>query len=154
MFTKKTAFSVIIVLSFLLTGCDKRDERLAHFVEPKCISSQSKCEVVKTNETFKVMFNAEPVITETEFTIFLNTNTADRVVKIDAYMEGKEMFMGKIPLFFQAVENSNNFAADTLLGSCSDEKMVWIIWFDVTIERTNKVIEHEKFSIEYTSQRY
>lgn len=54
---------------------------------------------------------------------------------ISAKTVGKTMFMGKIPLSFSAVSGINNqqqSTAKTMLGACTENKMVWR--FDILLE--------------------
>lgn len=154
MFKNIKMIGVFTVLITIISSCYKGGELPTNVIKPKCISEQNKCEVKGDHESFWVLFNAEPIVTETGFEISLKSDTKDRIINISSYMEGKEMFMGKVPLFFEYNRDLNTHTADSILGSCTDDKMKWIIWFDVTIERKDKMVTHEKFSFEFTSQRY
>jgi hypothetical protein len=70
------------------------------------------------------------------------------ITKISAHIEGKDMFMGKVPVFFQPTEKNDRYLAQGLLGSCSDEQMIWRLW--VTVDMAEKT---QTFFVDFTSQR-
>lgn len=51
----------------------------------------------------------------------------------EAKIVGKSMFMGRIPVQFKAHENGG-FSAQTLVGACSSDKMVWQLQISVEID--------------------
>lgn len=75
---------------------------------------------------------------------------------IVGYMEGKTMFMGKIPLFFteEAKNNSSYFIAQTMLGSCSEDKMTWRLWLTIANKVVNKSKVPTTFFIDFDSTRF
>jgi hypothetical protein len=151
-------FNITRFLSYILVialfGCEKKQEVASQYVSPKCISTQSQCQVTTDDGNFWVLFNVESIITESSFEITVKSDSKLKVVNVDAFMEGKAMFMGKIPLFFEQSVNNQEYVTEALLGSCSDDKMRWIIRFDVSLEQPDKTIIHKKFSIEFNSQRF
>jgi hypothetical protein len=88
--------------------------------------------------------------------LFNDNIRSENSYSVVGYMEGKTMFMGKIPLFFnkEVKKNSAYFLAQTMLGSCSEDKMIWRLW--LTIE--NKVASKSKvpttFFIDFHSTRF
>ena len=127
---------VVILLFFNLLSCgpvskatkvNKADKPLS-FV---CLTSQSECEV---NTKYG------------RFTIQLKS--------ISSYLEGKDMFMGKIPVFFEngAKQEHNLMMAESLLASCSEEIMTWLFWFNIEI-LVDGVVQHQDFLIEFDSKR-
>ncbi len=146
--------SVLVFVVFILLGCEKRELVTTHYINPQCITTQSHCEINTSNGVFKVLFNVDPVITENEFDISLKLESALKIKNVSAYMEGKKMFMGKIPLFFQPTSEKNMYLTQAILGSCSDDKMRWVINFIVSIEQADKTLVDESFSIEFNSQRF
>lgn|GEM_PF-3124889 len=186
------AFIFIFVIGCLL-ACEKQQKAEIISISPKCITTQNTC-VVKTDlGNFSLLFNLDPVLTETPFELVLVANTQYVINKVTAHMEGKNMFMGKIPLFFKAfnskiknidiedskldtktdtelinkheyvnkefntLENGNiekyrqsslnkaqyRFQATTMLGSCNEENMQWVIFFEIEMitEQKSKVKE-------------
>jgi len=123
-----------------------------------CLASQSRCEVLADHGTFTVKFSGQlaqgKVKTELPLNIQLlfNGKKADIQLKsVSSYLEGKTMFMGKIPVFFQLNEQGINIA-ETLLASCSEEVMTWRLWLTADIIQAGKVSQ-QTFFIDFDSQR-
>lgn len=125
-----------------------------------CIASQSRCEVITDFGTFTIEFSGQvdtgKIKTELPFQIqltFDGMTESYQLKNVSSYLEGKTMFMGKIPVFFQAADKSSDIIiAETLLASCSEEVMTWRLWFTVEIEQANKTME-QSFFIDFDSQR-
>ena len=66
------------------------------------------------------------------------------------------MFMGKIPLFFNRQlegDEDYSFIAETMLGSCSEDRMTWRIW--ITLEMIDVNYKDQKtFFIDVDSTRF
>lgn len=125
-----------------------------------CLSSQSPCDVKTDWGTFTIDFSGQTdagkLKTELPFQVQLTFNAIAENIQLksaNGYLEGKTMFMGKIPLFFELMTSSSNIArAQTLLASCSEEVMTWRLWFTVEVEK-DKVINKQEFFIDFDSQR-
>lgn len=213
------AFISILVIGCLL-ACDKQQKTELKTeltpISPKCITTQNTC-VVKTDfGDFSLLFNLDPVVTETPFELVLVANSQYVINKVTAHMEGKNMFMGKIPLFFKPLnikiknigaealkldanantglknkhkgeyenkkfntyENKNTekysqpslskaqyvFQTTTMLGSCNEENMQWVVFFEIEvitgqeskIEDNIDIVKNstikKRFSVEFTSK--
>lgn len=180
-----TLFATII---FLLIACTPVTKKKPLVVPPQCLKSQSKCFIETEFGLIEILFNQEKILTEVPFKIYLNLVKGDldkdhlfqddltenelvkkiptvprfQISKIKSYMEGKEMFMGKIPVMFQLTTQENALVAETLLGSCSEEQMVWRLWLTVFFEKldgsisdiSNKERHQKTFFIDFTSSRF
>jgi len=151
-----------------LSACTPNENQQKLTVPFQCIKTQSVCEVSTELGTFLITFNVEQVLTEMPFKIrievkqdsLINDETSEQhMYKWAGYMEGKTMFMGKIPLFFtQNTDTEKNsqpqFIAETMLGSCSEEVMTWQLW--LTVEKTgiDEKAKHTTFFIDFNSTRY
>jgi len=176
---------VLYLLMLLLTAlavlsCEQQKQDHASTITPKCISSQNTCVINLRSGEFSILFNKDPVITDTPFDIFLVSDGRSIIKNISAHMEGKNMFMGKIPLFFDYLSDENKnqelndfkvnvpesesiesnavfrketYIANTMLGSCSEENMRWIIYFTISLETTLGEMKTENFNIEFNSFR-
>ncbi|WP_426357631.1 hypothetical protein ACPUVO_14370 [Pseudocolwellia sp. HL-MZ19] len=221
MFKIRAVHSSLVFILCLCLGCEQSKEVKEKPIEPKCISSQSDCFIKLASGEFVVLFNRDPVITETPFDISLISHTQHTIKNISAHMEGKNMFMGKVPLFFEVdsddelttsvidepkviaqtskllksslVESSSveidleelnsydanatefsstdfeasaiitsdtkapmkktHYVANTMLGSCSEENMRWIIYFKVSLENAQGEPLTEHFTVEFDSLR-
>ena len=125
-----------------------------------CLTSQSECEVASELGNFSIQFSGQVeqgrIKTELPFSIQLKFSESKQVYQlkgVSSYLEGKDMFMGKIPVFFQLEKNvSNTMVAETLLASCSEEIMTWRLWFQVDIVVAGDIQQHS-FFIDFDSQR-
>ncbi len=154
-----------VTLLFLLTllACTPVKKNKLTVLPPQCLASQSKCSIETQFGHIDVLFNRNKILTEVPFSIYLKLVNDEilneyKILQVKAYMEGKEMFMGKIPVFFSHVEQKNTLVAETLLGSCSEEQMVWRLWLTVFFEEeTDKKSTgnlQETFFIDFTSSRF
>ncbi|HCM46787.1 MAG TPA: hypothetical protein DIS98_04555 [Colwellia sp.] len=130
----------------------------------QCIESQSRCEISTELGIFSIRFSqhqlSDTVKTELPFFIELseliqintanksNQSTEQSITNVSAYLEGKDMFMGKVPLFFEQGANQGTYMAQSLLASCSEELMVWRLW--ITADRGDLT---KTFFVDFTSQR-
>ena len=131
---------------------------------PLCIASQSQCQVNTKLANFSIKFSqqylSDKVKTELPFFIELvelieltESPQSEQITKknttnITAYLEGKDMFMGKVPVFFEQSGKDGVYLAQSLLASCSDEQMVWRLW--ITADISGKT---QTFFVDFTSQR-
>jgi len=123
-----------------------------------CLTSQNKCDVNSKFGRFNIQFSGEAIQerikTELPFQIQLKFDAADethQLKNISSYLEGKTMFMGKIPVFFQN-NKTNVMVAESLLASCSEEVMTWRLWFQVEIVADGE-IQQQDFFIDFDSER-
>lgn len=140
---------------FFFVGCGQNEKLKTSLIKPKCLTSQSACIIESTYGDFSILFNVDSIITENEFDIVLISHSHHQIKSISAHMEGKNMFMGKIPLFFEPSqgEKTTTLIARTMLGSCSEENMRWVILFIVNKIKKNGEIVNERFSVEFDSVR-
>ncbi|TYK64752.1 hypothetical protein CWS31_014115 [Colwellia echini] len=152
-----------IILILLISAC-KPESGLVNIdaqLQPQCITSQSQCEISTTAGTFIVQFSqsmpnsklTDNIKTELPFTIEVSSRTPEgnvlqSISKISGYLEGKDMFMGKVPVFFEKQAGNNNYVATSLLASCSEEQMVWRLWLTV-----NSAGAEQRFFVDFMSQR-
>ena len=94
------------------------------------------------------MFDHAEIIAETPFHLTLRSKESS-VVSVSGYLEGKDMFMGKIPLIFE--QNANEYTARVLLGACSQPSMTWRMWLTFKDEDTGE--ELTRF-VDFESKRF
>lgn len=176
---------VVILLFFSLLACKPASQPTQVNNKPipvsfVCLTSQSQCEVETHYGVFSIQFSAEQqqdkIKTELPFSIQLTFNSANskfQLKNIASFLEGKTMFMGKIPVFFEIrsidqnvdiskvdnskidnsqIDTNNTFIAESLLASCSEEIMTWKLWFNVEI-LADGVSQQQDFFIEFDSER-
>ena len=173
-------YTLLTMIIVTLMACTPSKKSETFSVDPQCLKNQSKCVVETKFGKVHILFNKNKILTEDPFNIYLMLEdlnlVKDRLVKnnkpkvkykfstISSYMEGKEMFMGKIPIMFSSSNQENVMVAETLLGSCSEEKMVWRLWltffFDIdnenitdNIDNKHKAVYQETFFIDFISSR-
>jgi len=133
----------IITAAVLLSACKpvvKSSQVIApNMPVPKCIASQSHCEISNEAASYSVKFSqleiSDNIITEQPFVIELtplaNKIKRANISKVSGYLEGKDMFMGKVPVFFEQDTTGNRYLAQTLLANCSEDQMIWRLWIKV-----------------------
>ena len=160
--TFENVLKQLTLVSFLLlsSACKPVSEEssvsIASALVAQCIDSQSQCEINTELADVSVKFSQHQlsgkVKTELPFFIELTPvsqkNTMQSMTKVSAYLEGKDMFMGKVPVFFEPTDKDNVYLAQSLLASCSEEQMVWRLW--ITMEMEDKA---QTFFVDFTSQR-
>jgi len=150
----------LMTISLLISACkpvDEQDKLLAQQVSlPQCIESQSKCKITTELADFSIKFSqlqlSDKIKTELPFVIELSQlpskTVQSSITKVSAYLEGRDMFMGKVPVFFEKVKESNRYLASTLLANCTEEQMVWRLWITVT-----RAEQEQRIFVDFTSQR-
>ncbi|WP_019027551.1 hypothetical protein [Colwellia piezophila] len=149
-----------LALLFSISACTPANEQssAAEAVKlvPQCIGSQSQCEINTVLANFSVKFSqvqlSDKIKTELPFVIQLSTlphqGGKNKITKISAHLEGKDMFMGKVPVFFNKKEGSDVYSAQSLLASCHEELMDWRLWVTANIDGKS-----QSFFVDFTSQR-
>lgn len=155
-------FTLLFVLSFIVACKPANEQNMLTSQkgqQPQCIGSQSQCEIKTELASFSVKFTqmqlSQNIKTELPFAIELtelskctNESNITNITKVSAYLEGKEMFMGKVPVFFEQKAQGNAYVAQSLLANCTEEQMVWRLWITVVTSGNSQT-----FFIDFTSQR-
>ena len=141
MVKKQTVFYTLkmLIISAVL-GCSPTQENSFLLSEPSCIEGQSQCKILTSLGEITIAFDQAYLVAEQAFNIYVSTSN-DSLIVDSGYMEGEDMFMGKIPLFFQlgtptdkvprSEDNSSTarvFSAQGFFGSCSEDKMQWRVF--------------------------
>ncbi len=147
-----------LVLILLFVGCKpvEAPNKLA-LNTTKCLANQSPCFVDDELGKFAITFNVEEVRAEVPFTIFVNyqANSDYTLKNVVGFLEGKTMFMGKIPLFFHEITTeltSQVFNAETMVVACSEPNMVWNLWITATLTNRNNSSVEKKILINFSSR--
>jgi len=153
---------IIIICVFNILACKPAGEKSLENVKNypfSCLSSQNSCNLDTEYGDFIITFSGlteeGKLKTELPFNIqveFKANKNRHQLVSIQSYLEGKDMFMGKVPVFFQLNENKNKMQAQTLLANCSEEVMTWNLWLITNIAVDDKIKE-ERLLIEFDSIR-
>jgi len=157
--------AIVLLFTFNILACNPiqqaSQKKAIHYPIPfSCIASQSHCEVGTDIGVFIIEFSGQldkgKIKTELPFEIqltFKALSESFQLKNVSSYLEGKTMFMGKVPVFFDMTDKSNKpVIAQTLLASCSEEVMTWRLWFTVEIEQDDKRTQQD-FFLDFDSQR-
>ena len=154
---------IVFLFIFCLLSCEpvqhaQKKKTSSHKPVYSCLTSQSACEVNTEFGRFTLLFSGKEskgkLKTELPFQLQLRFEPISdkyQVANTGGYLEGKTMFMGKIPVFFEQ-GNTNIWLAQTLLASCSEEVMTWQLWIQVEILAHDKKHQQE-FFIDFDSVR-
>ena len=93
------------LLTLLLAACSPQDKSTvildANTTDTlRCIADQSHCQFELASGQVQVLFDVDKIVAEQPFAMVLNYQGAETLTNINGYIEGADMFMGKIPLFF------------------------------------------------------
>ncbi len=171
---------IILLAGIQLSACGQaskvesntvdRADKLSFF----CLTTQSQCLINTKLGDFEVKFSQvqskvlpgkkaakafkdtlQQIQTELPFSVnvvLINPNNINtKISTVSAYLEGKNMFMGKVPVFFEKEEQGNKFIATSLLASCSEDVMVWNLW--LTVKLTDQQKSEQRFFIDFESVR-
>lgn len=140
----------ILKVSFiilLLYGCNKSADHQKNDTLPVCQIFQSSCTLDLGNIRFDLVFDKAKLTPEQPFTLYLRTNSTFNQNHLSGYLEGINMYMGKIPLFFEPTEIKNQLKATSMFGSCSEKNMIWRLWIVETELGSEKIINKNYIDI-------
>lgn len=133
-------FYTLLLLS--LIGCNPAVENNEKLATPKCVDGISTCELMLDDGKLLIQSDQTKFVSEQPFNLFVQYIGAGKLIKLDSYLEGKSMYMGKIPLFF--VETSTkNWLAEAMVGSCSQQNMQWWLQLNISLKKGNEIIEKQ-----------
>ncbi len=130
-----------------MSGCTQGSDLPVKLDTPLCISGQSTCHISTDLGEFAILFDHAEIVAETSFNLILRSNESI-TVSVSGYLEGKDMYMGKVPLIFE--QNANEYIARLLLGACSQPTMTWRMWLTFKDENSGK--EFTRF-VDFVSKR-
>ncbi len=105
-----------------------------------CYLEKNNCVFGEESIDLSIVFRQKPVIEEELFVEILHASEQ----KISrAWIEGINMYMGKIPVMFddpimkqQDTVNGNGELGVFFLGSCTESKMQWVLYVETTQKNT------------------
>ena len=118
----------LAIFTLLLTACSPQYENntLVNAETARtaqCLALQSQCQFDLMSGQVEVLFDVEKIIAEQSFNMVVNYHGTETLTDISGYLEGVDMFMGKIPLFIEEHvsgslkdHSKNSSAANTLLA--------------------------------------
>lgn len=143
----------LILSTLLIVGCGPKIN-IDNYVEDHCLATQSQCVVINEIGHFSILFNVDKVRTDIPFKLIIRYDTPNENIKLSGYLEGKDMFMGKIPMMFSELPQKNKFVVETMLAACSEERMTWRLWLTVNaINAIDNSKQNTTFFIDFDSIR-
>ncbi|MCT8986624.1 hypothetical protein [Shewanella phaeophyticola] len=119
--------SVVFFLMFLMACDNKKIAENSSFPIDTTLCQFSSGECYKKVADLSVGLMIDPVHTPSEKPLNLTLKFSQSITNISVRVEGRDMFMGVIPVALSAIEN--NQAHGTLIfGSCSSDYMVWRVF--------------------------
>lgn len=113
----------------LNTGQDKYDSLDAN----QCYLTSHNCEFAIKDLDFNVEFDRFPV--EIEEMVSIDFNYSSEYIYDSGWVEGTNMFMGKMNLFTSSINEQNpnsNVKLELFLGACSEPQMRWKMVLNLT----------------------
>ncbi|MEG0008073.1 MAG: hypothetical protein RR721_02710 [Aeromonas sp.] len=89
-----------------------------------CDLSHSSCGLLIDDKPLTVAVDGSPVKAEHDFVLRLQGGEPS-ITPVNAWLEGKEMFMGRIPVQFDAIDGGWQGRAQ--VGSCTSTTMTWLL---------------------------
>ena len=86
----------------------------------ECVLSRADCRLPPPDELL-VSSSLRPIVPETPFTLTLRGHPS--MAPKHAWLEGRSMFMGRIPLSFS--RQGDAWVASAMVGACSEPAMIW-----------------------------
>lgn len=165
--------TLFIIFATLVSACEQEKKNASkesnngvkHY---QCMAEQSQCQFVITSGQIDVLFDVEKIVAEQPFNLLVSYQGREIFNHVSGYLEGEDMFMGKIPLIIESTSlqvaqdlkmatiasplprNNQVFKAEVLVGSCSATQMKWRIWLNF---QTNDGVHYAK-TFTVNSSRY
>ena len=122
---------------FLLSACGPVEK--IGVVKPHCLASQSRCLIKTKVGSFSVLFDVKKIHGDIPFSIRIHYQGTNELKTLSGYMEGKTMFMGKIPLSFKKQNIKNDlYVANSMVVACTSPVMTWRIWISSQLYDQNQ----------------
>ncbi|NMH63945.1 hypothetical protein [Shewanella salipaludis] len=124
-------FLPIFYASLLLSagGCDRVQEATENAIADTKISDPSLCQFAtgscrKNLDGVELQLALSPVDAPSERPLQLSLTASEPITSVQVRLEGRDMFMGIIPVKLKQVSGTQ-YSADVIYGSCSSGYMVW-----------------------------
>ena len=146
MFNQRVTPLYLVTFLFFIGACkpvsnSETDVSMSNSVF-QCVASQSQCEISSQGIRFTLKFSQQNLLdkltTEVPFSMELSQileEPSKKITQVSAFLEGKDMFMGKIPMQFSQVSEIDGkyfSTAKSMVGACTTDKMLWR--FDIVVE--------------------
>ncbi|WP_299804907.1 hypothetical protein [uncultured Shewanella sp.] len=119
------SFSISFLLGLFLLGCEPKahEPQASRAVDPSlCNFKSGPC--AKTVADVDLELTISPWQTPSEQPLQLSITTSQAVGNIKVNVQGRDMFMGVIPVKLNQIDE-NKYQGNLIYGSCSSDYMVW-----------------------------
>jgi len=136
----------MIIISFLLTflvACDKpqtQEQTNLPIDETLCQFSAGKC--YKEVADVQVGLLIDPINTPSEKPLMVTLNSNQAITNISMRIEGRDMFMGIIPVSLTKIQN-NLYQGQLIFGSCSSNYMVWRVFVSFDYQQQSRTLIYD-----------
>ncbi|TNH87224.1 hypothetical protein [Aeromonas sobria] len=127
----RKVFHLSLVLALLLTLVAYRtwfsvdnSATVDQIKDQICDLSHSSCSELIGGKSLTAAISELPVRAEQDFVVRL-TGGDPAIKPVKAWLEGRDMFMGTIPVNFEQI--AGGWQGTTLVGSCTSSVMVWLL---------------------------
>lgn len=132
---------VLLIMSVVLNaifavGCDQNQISATPRADETdlCNFHQGPCTVSVGDNIISLELAPNDAPSEKPLTFKLKLSNAP--TKLDSRIEGRDMFMGVIPVNWSET-GENTFQASAIYGSCSSDYMIWRLWLSITDKEGN-----------------
>ncbi|WP_227006669.1 hypothetical protein [Shewanella donghaensis] len=119
---------IVVLLFFILnlSGCDSQSKPKSTKINvvdsSLCQFEHGSCNQVVNSVEVRLLIN--PTFTPSEKPLAIDLAFSDAVEDVSMRIEGRDMFMGLIPVALKS-DDSQNYVGTAIYGSCSSNYMVW-----------------------------
>lgn len=110
-----------------------------------CRLESETCTVAGT-PLYRVTFSPFPAVTE--HPVKINLTTSSPVIIESAWIEGVNMFMGRIPITLTS-DNAVNWQSTFFVGACSEPKMQWQLIIKTRDQQSKPLFKRFIFSTQH-----
>ena len=148
---------VFFTLFLCLSACNPMHTKVegdsVNYAPANCVKAMSPCTLITQTGRYAIAVNVKKIITEQPFLIYVSYLGARHINNISGYLEGKTMYMGKIPLSF-TLDNQHRFTAKTMLGMCTEQQMTWRIVLMVDLKNDGTSASKQLLQYEFQSSNH
>lgn len=125
---------IVAIIGILVTINQNREENFdpRQTGVPLCNFQVEPCSYEIGTTKAVLTSSIEKIAPEEVFEFSLQIPEAENAEIKSAFIEGRDMYMGKIPIFFTS--DGDKYRSEVLLGACTEAKMVWRMTVNVVVD--------------------
>lgn len=130
---RNPAFKSVLFALIFLSGCDQNQISPQRAMKEQGLCDFHAGECQHSIGENIITLSLSPASAPSEKPLKFKLKSTQKIEITSSRIEGRDMFMGVIPLKWQQTDE-NTFNATAVYGSCSSDYMVWRLWLSVTTE--------------------